>query len=1098
MSVLELKMESTFFLQQISKEVWESKYQLKDKNGNIIENDINDTFKRVAYFLSKNENDKELWQEKFYKILSEGKFIGGGRIMSNAGAFEYKQNTSLINCTVMNQIPDSMEGIMQVLKESAKTLQRGSGVGYDFSTIRPKGALVRGVGAGTSGPLSFMEIYDKMCFTIQSAGGRRGAQMGVMDCQHPDIEDFISSKRENGKLRQFNLSILITRNFMDAVINNKSWNLWFWDRVNLTINDIDSKKIKIIKKGDIPFNYPNYEYFSFSSNHTEVEYGNIKETEIFKKKIYKSVSAVSLWDSIMKSNYEYAEPGFILIDEVNEKNNLWWLETIRATNPCVTSDTWIQTEDGPLKVEDLIGKRFTAIVNGKKYLSEKEGFFKTANKKLIELETTHGEKIKLTVDHKIKKVTQITRNNIETEWTEAGNIKIGEYISLNNHREFSSWKGQTNYGENEGYLLGLLLGDGTFSENQVVLSVWEEKKAANGDLSENSNINTVMNFVENAISTLKKRADFSGWHKISGRDEYRLSLSSVTKIAKEFDIYQGNKIITDKIEKSSSSFYIGFLKGFFDSDGSIQGSHEKGVSIRLSQSNIDTLEAVQRMLLRLGISSKIYKNRREQSKKLLPNGKGSFNVYNIKAQHELIITGDNLIRYNDIIGFVDSNKQNKLSDSINGFKKNANRERFITKLKAVRELGFEDVYDVQIPEINSFDGNGFVCHNCGEQPLPPYGACLLGSMILPAYVENEFNDNAFFNFDKFKEDIKIAARLLDNVVEYSGLPLKEQLTEILGKRRHGMGFTGLADTFVMLKMKYGSKESIKLTEEITKTISVCNYEAGIEIGIEKGIAPVLNEFYDFDEDILNKLNLIFNQNEINIFKEKKLITENKIKGSVLHAMSNYFTFFPKKLLFEMAEKGCRFTHATSIAPSGTISLVSNNVSSGIEPIFTFSYFRNVIVSGKKTKTQQEVLDYAYLKYKLKNNSLTLPNYFVSSENITVEDHINIQAAAQKYIDTSISKTINVKTDCSYNDFKNIYIDAYKKGLKGVTTFRFNPNFSSGVMVTKENLEKTFYEFTLESGNVVKFKGNDKVFYEGEEHIVSNLFEALKEGYYGKY
>lgn len=713
-------MESTFFLQQISKEVWESKYQLKDKNGNIIENDINDTFKRVAYFLSKNENDKELWQEKFYKILSEGKFIGGGRIMSNAGAFEYKQNTSLINCTVMNQIPDSMEGIMQVLKESAKTLQRGSGVGYDFSTIRPKGALVRGVGAGTSGPLSFMEIYDKMCFTIQSAGGRRGAQMGVMDCQHPDIEDFISSKRENGKLRQFNLSILITKNFMDAVINNKNWNLWFWDRINLTINDIDSKKIKIIKKGDIPFNYPNYEYFSFASNHTEVEYGNIKETEIFKKKIYKSVSAVSLWDSIMKSNYEYAEPGFILIDEVNEKNNLWWLETIRATNPC------------------------------------------------------------------------------------------------------------------------------------------------------------------------------------------------------------------------------------------------------------------------------------------------------------------------------------------------------------------------------------------GEQPLPPYGACLLGSMILPAYVENEFSDDAFFNFDKFKEDIKIAARLLDNVVEYSGLPLKEQLTEILGKRRHGMGFTGLADTFVMLKMKYGSKESIKLTEEITKTISVCNYEAGIEIGIEKGIAPVLNEFYDIDEDIINRLNVIFTQNEIDAFKEKELITENKIKGSVLHAMSNYFAFFPKKLLLEMAEKGCRFTHATSIAPSGTISLVSNNVSSGIEPIFTFSYFRNVIVSGKKTKTQQDVLDYAYLKYKTKNNSLVLPNYFVSSENITVDDHINIQAAAQKYIDTSISKTINVKTDCSYNDFKNIYIDAYKKGLKGVTTFRFNPNFSSGVMVTKENLEKTFYEFTLESGNVVKFKGNDKVFYEGEEHIVSNLFEALKEGYYGKY
>ncbi|MBN2693438.1 ribonucleoside-diphosphate reductase [bacterium] len=1091
-----------FFLQPISYEIWESKYQLKNKDGAIIEKTIGETFNRVATVLSEKESNNSYWREKFYNLMSKGGFIGGGRIVSNAGASQYKPNTSLINCTVMNQIPDSMEGIMQILKESAKTLQRGAGVGYDFSTIRPKGALVRGVGAGTSGPISFMEIYDKMCFTIQSAGGRRGAQMGVMDCQHPDIESFITAKREDGKFRQFNLSVLITKRFMDAVIENRDWELWFWTRTSLSKESVPQNELKEIAKGDIPFHHPDYKYFSFAEEHIETVYGNIKPTEIFEKTVYKTVPATHLWDIIMKSAYDYAEPGFILIDEVNEKNNLWWLETIRSTNPCVTSDTWIQTEKGPLKVENLIGKQFTAVVNGKKYLSEKEGFFKTANKKVIELETTNGEKIKLTSDHKIKKVTQITRDRVETEWCEAGNIKIGEYISLNNHREFSSWDGESTYGENEGYLLGLLVGDGTFSENQAVLSVWEEKKAANDNISESYGINPIMSFVENAVSSLKKRADFSGWHKITGRDEYRLSLSAITKIAKEFDIYQGNKTTTDKIEKSSSDFYVGFIKGVFDSDGSVQGNHEKGVSIRLSQSNIDTLEAIQRMLLRLGISSKIYKNRRVETQKLFPNGKGEYSLYNTKAQHELVITGDNIIRYNTLIGFNDSKKQSRLSTHITAFKKSANRERFITKLKSIKELGFEDVYDVQIPGINSFDGNGFVCHNCGEQPLPPHGACLLGSMVLPKYVLNPFSDDAKFDFDSFSEDVKVAARMLDNVVEYHGLPLKEQEFEILNKRRHGMGFTGLANTFTMLKVKYGSQESVDLTERIASTLAISNYEMGIELAKEKGVAPILDKYYKTNKEIENRLSSVFTIDEISNFKNIELIRDDEIKGTVLHAASKYFDLFPKEIRLELALNGSRFTHATTIAPNGTISLLHNNVSNGIEPTFTHVYMRNVIVPGNKTKAQQEVMDYAYLLYKneIEPNATpeNLPDYFVASSTLKPTEHIDIQSAAQKYIDTSISKTINVPTDFPYESFKSIYIEAYKKGLKGVTTFRFNPHFSSGVLVEKNNLKNTTYEFTLDNGKTIQVRGDEKVLYDGEVHIAANLFDALKEGYFGKY
>jgi ribonucleotide reductase alpha subunit len=850
-----------FFIQPISKEIWASKYQLKDKDGNIIEQDISDTFRRVSKKLSVNEENSNFWEEEFFNLMNSGKFIGAGRIISNAGAEKYKNNTSLINCTVMNQIPDSMEGIMQVVKESARTLQRGSGVGYDFSTIRPRGALVRGVGSGTSGPLSFMEIYDKMCFTIQSAGGRRGAQMGLMDCQHPDIMDYIKAKREDGKLRQFNLSVLITKKFMDSVINDQDWELWFWERkTDVNLETIETNLIKLIKKGDIPYNHSEYNYFQYASDHIEVEFGNINPNEVFVKKVYERTPAQKIWNLIMKSTYDFAEPGFILIDEVNKKNNLWWLETIRATNPCVSERTVVNTSNGYKTVKELIGKQFKVILHNKEHDTTEEGFFHTGKKKLYKLTTNEGNSIELTEEHKML----ILDNDSET-WVEAKNLKKGDLLIMNNT-----------------------------SSNKHVL---------------------------NTFSSL----------------EY-----------------------------------------------------------------IDT----------------------------------------------------------------------------------------------------EDVYDVQVPGINAFDGNGFVCHNCGEQPLPPNGACLLGSMILPTYVQKPFTDDAHFDFDGFKKDIKVAARLLDNVVEFNGLPLENQIKEILEKRRHGMGFTGLGNTFSMLKVAYGSDKSIEITTQISKMLAEENYRAGVELGQEKGIAKVLDTFYPLEEKYIKRIDKKFDKKDIALLKKEGLITKKEVKGTVLHAASNYFDVLDYDLRLELALKGSRFTHATTIAPNGTVSLVSNNVSNGIEPPFMFSYFRNVIVEGNNSKQQQEVMDYSYLRYKMDIDPNAtpdkLPDYFVSTETLTAKDHIAVQAAAQKYIDTSISKTINVKTDYPFEDFKGIYIDAYKNKLKGVTTFRFNPNFTTGVLVSEKNLKKTTYEFTLDDGSKVKLKGNEKVIYEGQEHVVSNLYDALKDGYYGKF
>lgn len=322
------------FKQRISEEIWggdNGKYRLIDDNGNAIDKTPEDTCNRVARTLADIEpKDQDYWYEQFKSILGI-KFAGGGRIMANVGSLKYKKEVSPINCVVMSQIPDSLEGIMEVAKRAALTLKAGCGVGYDFSTLRPKGAYVYGAGSGTSGVISFMKIFDAVCSTILSGGARRGAQMGCLDIQHPDIEEFISCKRQDGTLRYFNLSCLITNKFMNAVINDQDWQLWFWQKTKLkNINE----EVALIKETDVPFNHSEFNYFKFDKNHTEVEFNNSSIDDIFEKKIYKKLKAKDLFDLIMKSTYDFAEPGFALIDVVNRENNLYMWEIVRAFNPC--------------------------------------------------------------------------------------------------------------------------------------------------------------------------------------------------------------------------------------------------------------------------------------------------------------------------------------------------------------------------------------------------------------------------------------------------------------------------------------------------------------------------------------------------------------------------------------------------------------------------------------------------------------------------------------------------------------------------------------------------------------------------------------------
>jgi ribonucleoside-diphosphate reductase alpha chain len=585
------------------------------------------------------------------------------------------------------------------------------GIGYEFSTLRPRGAYVSGAGAYTSGPLSFMDVFDKMCFTVSSAGGRRGAQMGTFDVGHPDVMEFIRAKRENGRLRQFNLSLLITDEFMRAVREDREWKLAF----PLSVRECESDKPDLT------------DATKFMWREWPVHEGYVVNDEgLVACKIYKTLPARRVWDVIMTSTYDFAEPGFVLIDRSNEMNNNWWCENIRATNPC------------------------------------------------------------------------------------------------------------------------------------------------------------------------------------------------------------------------------------------------------------------------------------------------------------------------------------------------------------------------------------------GEQNLPEYGACLLGSVNLTRFVKHPFTAFAEFDWSEYREVVKIFTRMLDNVVEINGLPLQRQRDEILRKRRHGMGFLGLGSTMTLLKMKYGSPEAVRFTEDVSREMAVAGWEAALELAREKGPAPIMNEEFTVTKEMLRK--------------RPEMARDGwkpgaKIAGRLLHAKySRYMQRIAQvapQLVHELAETGARFTHHTSIAPTGTISLsLANNASNGIEPSFAHHYFRNVIREGKKSKEKIDVYSFELLAYRelvnpnaqpgATNDAERLPDYFIASDDVTPKEHVEVQAAAQKWVDSSISKTANVPTNFAYDKFKDIYLYAYEQGLKGCTTFRFNPEAFQGVLVKEQDLKNTLYKFTLEDGSVVEVRGDEEIDYDGEIHTAANLFDAMRDGYYGRF
>jgi len=1071
--------------QEASLDIWDKKYRLTAKDGSPVDMSMDDTYKRVARALADVElpEVREQWYENFLWALRRGA-IPAGRVTSNAGALEHKPATSTINCTVSGTIRDSMDDILGKVHEAGLTLKSGCGIGYEFSTLRPRGAYVSGAGAYTSGPLSFMDIYDKMCFTVSSAGGRRGAQMGTFDVGHPDAIEFIRAKRENGRLRQFNLSLLITDDFVQAVREDREWHLSFpLSRKEYETDQPDLKDPAKFVWREWPI-HDNYV---------------VNDEGLVACKIYKKMPARRMWDVIMSSTYDFAEPGFILIDRVNEMNNNWWCENIRATNPCVTADTRLATQFGMVRIGDLYDARVDihATVDCRALGDDKgvtvrpavPAFMTSSSADVYRVVTEDGYEIKATEWHDF----YTTRGKIKLK-----DLKPGDELLIQSGKGQFGGCGSSEFGT----LLGLLTGDGHFTnrgkgQNAAVVNLWGEDR----DYAEE-----VVTYINSLIAGLGE-----------GLRNYRVSAVAVPErnlvmirsviLARALEFYgftAKNKLnVPEMVWRGNEDCVRGYLRGLFQSDGTVNVSGNDGTrcSVRLASSVPSLLKDVQVLLANFGIFCRIVQ-RRAADMRVLPDGKGGQREYQCQADYELIVDGESRDLFMEQIGFLTQAKNDKYRDWARG-RVLRKSQRFTSMIADVTHVGKEAVFDTTQPDCNTVIFNGMVTGQCGEQPLPPYGSCLLGSVNLTRFVKNPFGEFAEFDWAEYREVVKTFTRMLDNVVEVNGLPLEGQRNEIMRKRRHGMGFLGLGSTLTLLGMKYGSPESVKFTEDVSREMAVAGWEAGLELAREKGPAPIMNEEFTVTKEMLRK--------------RPEMVKDGwkagaKISGRLLHAKySRYMQRVAEvapRLVHELAETGARFTHHTSIAPTGTISLsLANNASNGIEPTFAHYYFRNVIRQGKKTKEKVDVFSFELLAYRqivnakampdATNAAEKLPEYFSIADQVTPSQHVDIQAAAQKWIDSSISKTANVPSDYKYENFKDIYLYAHEKGLKGCTTFRFNPEAFQGVLVKEDDLKNTTYVFTLEDGSEVEVKGDEEIEYDGEKHTAANLFDAIKEGYYGK-
>ena len=990
---------------EMAAEVYLGKYALTTPEGDILEPTPQEMHQRLAREFARIEKKypNPLSEKKIFNYLDGFKYIiPQGSPMAGIG--NPYQIMSLGNCYTIESPWDSYAGILKTDQEQAQLMKRRAGVGFDISNIRPKGVLTANAAKSTDGIGLFMERFSNTCREV-AQGGRRGALMQTISVHHPEIDTFINIKRDRKKVTGANISIRLTDEFMEAVKADKEYQQRW---------PVDNKK-----------NPP----------------------------VSQMASAKKVWDSIIDSAHDCAEPGLLFWDTClrytpSDAYTSKGMGSI-SCNPCLSADTWIMTKDGARQVSDLLDDSFVCVNDGKTHKATR--FFKTGKKNVYTVQTHQGYELKGTIDHKI-----LVKNK---GWTKIGDLQKGDAIILHNHDDFQ-WKGGEGTLE-EGWLLGEMVGDGCFNPKKYpgLVAFWGDTR------------NSLSAIAEQRVRGLnyKFRSDFKGGLVESvGAEKISLVSGALDKLARRF-ITPGEKNLLPAVEKASYDFYVGFLRGLFDADGSVQGNAVKGISVRLAQNNLTRLKAVQRMLLRMGIYSKIYSARKQAGFYLMPNGLGGQSKYFCKAMHELCISRNMINRFYEKIGFEDQKKQQRLELFIESRKRTPYQTQFVATFEELKKsTNRQDVYDCEVPDVHYFDANGIKTHNCSEILLSANDSCRLMVVNAFSFVKDPFTKSAKLNFEKLAEVSGVAQRLMDDLVDLELECIQKIINKIVADpepkevkaielnlwkkiyvscengRRTGLGITGIADSLAGLGVRYGSPESIEITKEIYKALALGAYGSSVQMADERGSFPL----YEYK------------------LEEK-------------HPFINRIMDLDPKLRADWKKFGRRNIALTTTAPCGSISVLAQT-SSGIEPVYSLAYTRRRKINPSDKNARVDFVDDSgdkWQEYTVHHDGFKKwmaatgkkkiedsPYHEATAKEIDWEASVELQAAAQHYIDHAISKTCNLPADVSKETVSSIYMKAYDSGCKGFTVYREGSR--TGVL-----LDATVGGDSVSSGSDSKFVEN---------------------------
>ncbi|MFZ1753252.1 MAG: LAGLIDADG family homing endonuclease, partial [Caldilineaceae bacterium] len=991
--------DETINLSDNSLKVLERRYLRRDIDGSLLESAAG-MFYRVAHHIAGAEaahgGDVEATTETFYRLLTDLRFFPNSPTFTGAGT-PLGQLAACFVLPIADDMGRDSDGIFSTLRVAALIQQTGGGNGFSFTRLRPRGDVVHTSSGRATGPVGFLRVYDQAFGEIAQGGTRRGANMAVLQVDHPDIEQFITCKAEEGTVTNFNISVAITDEFMRAVKNDSDFDL------------------RSPRDG----------------------------------KVWKTVRARELFDKIIHYAHHNGEPGALFIDAANRTNPVPHLYDLEATNPCVTGETLIYTAEGLQRADALArsGQPQKVVVDGRfgvETVQPASEVFETGVKDVYRLETKEGYSLRLTGNHQV-----MTARG----WVETQHLQPGDRVHILNRSGAFGTAGTRDLG----LVLGWLVGDGTVNQIRAVLSFFGEEKTELAPLFASA-VTAVVD-TDRHYSAGHSRSYPVGITEILERDEVRIQSDRLRLLAEEYGLDLNKLQVPDVILRGTQEAQQAFLQALFTADGTVSDGGKKGCAVRLTSVSEALLQDVQRVLLNFGVFSRIYRERRPAGMRRLPDGKGGYQEYFCQAYHELAVSKDNLIRFAEQVGFLSQAKQSVLLAYLERMQRGPYQESFTARVKRLVHEGREMVYDLTQPTTHSFVANGFVVHNCGEQWLGPYENCCLGSINLGVHVKADADGETVVDWVGLERTIRESTHFLDNVVSANAyVPAVPEVAEAAFRaRRIGLGIMGLGDLMYKLGIRYGSEEGQEFAGQVMEFVRYHCMAQSIELSEERGaFLAFTGSIYDPE-----KAGGMAWQPPTPVapfqrdWARPALDWSSIVSGIEQHGIRNaaQTTVAPTGTIATVS--GCEGYGCEPVFALGYIRHFKDG-DKDVElaytsPLFEQALERTDLSPAHKQRIKQHVASYGSCQ-DVEDMPAELRHAFVVSSDISADEHVRMQAAIQAFVDNSISKTCNFGEGATEEDVAKAYLLAWELGCKGLTVY-VTGSRQEVVLETKATKEK---------------------------------------------